>query len=244
VLCVFGRGIEKDESGIWQPTTYLEETTPDNQHGGQRKEGLHMDSDSPQVVVAGAHANVMAASHIWNKLSERDREPEVVVFAAGRPKYLFGEPEDKVWEGSPLYRVMSENCVGLDFHSEIVFQKNNRNTRDDLIQTLRMARSRNLKSVAVISVLVHLRRIAEFFKFALIEDKSLAEIDVKFCASELVLLGNGDAERLLLIDDPKINGPLDHLALARIIESPVFRRTAAKEEKGINDLREGRYKFS
>jgi len=248
VLCIFGRGIEKDERGIWQPTAYLEEMTSDNQHGGQRKNGLRLSSENPRVVIAGAYANAMAAAHIWNGLHWNNlpgvQPPSVVVFAAGRPKYLQAEPPDEVWEGKPLYDAMKNSCAeNPAISSEIVFQRDNRNTRDDLLQTLKMARSRRFKNVAIVSVLVHLRRIAEFLRHALIEDPSLATINTILYSSELVLASTGNVKNLLLLDDPKVAGPLNHLTISRIIESPTFRRTAEREKRGIEDLREGRYDF-
>ena len=243
VLCVFGRGIEKNERGIWQPTAYLEEMTSDNQHGGERKSGLRLWSENSQVVIGGAYANAVAAARIWNHLHVEQAWPSYIVFAAGKPEYLRAAP-NRVWEGKPLYNVMKKNCIENPHTlSDIIFQKDNRNTRDDLLQTLKMAQSRGLKNVGIVSVLVHLRRIAEFLRHALIEDPSLANINTTLYASELVLIGTGSVRNLLLLEDPGVAGPLDYLAISRIIESPVFRRTAEKEGRGIKDLQAGRYNF-
>lgn len=250
IVC-FGRGIERNSRGIWQPTAYLEKMTPDGQHSGYLTENLRLDSDDERVVIAGAYANVMAIAQLFRySIHDEAVIPPLIAWAAGRPRYLENEPPD-ISEGSVLFSAFKEK-IGDAYarHLPLVrlqFQTQNRNTRDDILQSLATAYEMKLKRLIIISVLVHLERISVFLEYANKEVPGFAKIDIELVASDLLLtatppLALGGPKEVIGLDDPTIS-ELNHLAIAKIIESPVYRRTAVREAKGITDLHAGRYDF-
>ena len=248
IVC-FGRGIEKVQ-GVWQPTAYLERRTENGQHSGWRTEDLYLDSDDERVIVAGGHANVMAMTQLWQQQVRARELPELLIWAAGRPEYLAAEPED-LSEGSVLFvefKKRLEGCDRLRNHlptMRVEIQTKNRNTYDDLLQSLEIAHGMHLKKIVIVSVLVHLQRIAAFLEQIRKTKDHLNNIAVELAASELVLLGRwflSGAQTALAIGEDI--GPLDHLALSHIIESPAYRRTAAREAKGVADIKAGCYGLS
>lgn len=248
IVC-FGRGIEKswasDLTGMyWNPTAYLEKLTPDRQHSGFLTKGLQLNSDDESVVIAGAYANAMATAQLFEEASTVGRAPRLITWAAGRPNYLKNEPPE-ISEGSILFDAFKDRVRYTLNETRVEFQTQNKNTRDDLLQSLTMAKEMGLTKLFIISVFVHLCRIGEFYRYALRERPDFASVQVEFRASELMLLGKGSVQnKLLLLDDTEVKDNFDDMAWARIVESPVYRRTAAMEAKGIVDLRAGRYKFS
>lgn len=245
----FGRGIEQVmENGTltWKPTAYLECLTPQYKHSGYRTNGIALSDCNDGVMIAGAHANVMATAHRFLAGVRENNPPQLLAWAAGRPDYLKNAPET-VSEGSILFAEFLRR-VGdpLQLAPDLVvrLQTNNRNTRDDLLESLTMAQEMDLEKIIVVSVLVHLPRIAEFHACALKANPSLAKIQVEFLASELVLLGKGVTYHLLLLDDREVAGQFEDVKLARIVDSPAYRRTALREAIGIEALRAGRYDFA
>ena len=251
IVC-FGRGIEKrwrsDLAGMyWWPTAYLEKTNPVGQHSGLFTPELKLDSDDESVLIAGGHVNAMATATMFVEGAVSGKLPRLLSWAAGRPKYLEGESPD-LSEGSVFFTTFKDQLSFWGWNNildgvKIEFQTQNKNTRDDLLQSLDMAKQMGLSKLIIISVLVHLRRIHEFYKFALRVQPDFADIKVEFKASELAFLNVQNVGGNLLLDDKEAVGFFNNVTLANIIESPVYRRTAAREQKGIEDLRAGRYNF-
>jgi hypothetical protein len=248
IVC-FGRGIERVRLVGWRPTAYLEKMTQDWQHSGHRVEGLQLDCcDDDHVVIAGGHANAMATAQLFRDCANQNNLPKLIAWAAGRPRYLENGPAD-VSEGSVLFAEFKEE-IGEDYAGRFAsvrleFQAQNRNTRDDLLQSLATAHDMGLERMVVVSVLVHLQRINAFLAHALREAPQFAKIKVELVASDVLLRTrqfSGGIKCALALDDPGLES-VNHLALAQIIESPVYRRTAAREAKGTADLRAGRYNF-
>ena len=253
IVC-FGRGIEKScdkthQTGMyWGPTAYLEETNV-GQHSGLYTYGLSLNSDDENVLIAGGYANSLATADLFIHQVMSGNFPQLLAWAAGRPKYLEQEPSE-LSEGSVLFesferhlKRMSKDVFDMLGDTRIEFQTKNRNTRDDLLQSLEMANQMNLSKLIIISVFVHLRRIAEFYKFALQAQPEFSDIEVEFRASEMILFNAPDVQFNLILEDVEVAGVFNDLAWAKIVESKVYRRTAAREAKGIEDLRAGRYKF-
>src|SRR5262249_1871072 len=87
-LCVLGRGIERVQTrygSVWRPTRYLEQPSADGSHTGNRNPAEQHDETS---LIAGGHANLLAASTLFNRLRRQGATPNLVIFAAGRPPYL------------------------------------------------------------------------------------------------------------------------------------------------------------
>ena len=253
IVC-FGRGIEKawdlrcSAYGCWQPTAYLEKLTPKGQHSGFRTHELKLDSEDDNVVIAESYVNMMATKEIMAEFYRINSPPCLLVWAGGRPKYLEFEPSG-INEGFVLLKEY-ENRFGkiclISPNLRVELSAQNKNTRDDLLQSLAMAKEMGLEELIVVSIFLHLPRIGEFLYCARKEAPQFNDINVKLIASELILLGKGRTSDLLLLDYPEtgIGTSFDHLVWARIVESPVYRRTAAREAKGIADLRAGQYNFT
>ena len=228
MLCVFGRGIEK-VNGEWQPTQYLERLSEKNGHSGFRTENLDANSDDSRIVVAGAQLNVWAAAdHFREEFLYSGIKPKLVAFAAGRPNYIANDPDPTLSEGKILRESFLWECPEADGSTEIVVQDKNKNTRDDLLETLFMAKARGIENVTIISVLVHLARCHEFLKAAFVAEPELKGYNVQFLASEAILMQT----RPSLVPQ-----------LSSFLISKTFCRTAERERKGIGDLLAGRYDF-
>jgi hypothetical protein len=229
MLVVFGRGVEQVPTVrgyVWKPTRYIERLDNRSWHSRFRVSGITPDDSDPHVVTAGANANVIAAAHLFCKLQQEGRAPHVVAFAAGRPGYLANEADPTFSEG----QVLKERFLRLvDIgKSEITIQTHNKNTRDDLLESLHFAQGQEYACITIIAVGVHLLRIKEFLRRALVEDSSLETMKVEFRASEEVLFERSDRYRRLLLP---------------IRSTRAYERTAAMEAKGLADLRAGTYDF-
>ncbi len=224
VLCVFGRGIEK-VNGAWQPTAMIERLE-NNQHPGVRTNGISANDDDERIVIAGAELNVLAAVALYREAKRESTAPRTIVFAAGRPKYIADDPDPDLTEGGVLRGVFLAHLP--DCEAEIVLQTRNRNTRDDLLETLRLAVSHGYASITIVSVQVHLPRCREFLHWALKAYPELARVEVQFVASEHVVAAHW---------------PERALEAQEVLISRAYARTAERERKGIEDLRAGRYDF-
>ncbi|MEK7187943.1 MAG: hypothetical protein AAB691_03820 [Patescibacteria group bacterium] len=224
-LVVFGRGAQEGPLG-WEPTGPIELTTEGGGHTGKKVADLDMNSDDPRNVIAGAGMNVEAASILYKELRQAGEPPLKVVFAAGRPAYLANAPSH-VTEGSALRKVF-EATTDLDESTEIQMQATNRNTRDDLIQTLKAALETGLLRICIISVLVHLPRCHEFYLKALETNPEFHRCSVDFVASEMVIWEHYPERRQEVGD---------------LLVSRAYERTAQRERKGIGDIRDNKYDF-
>ena len=126
----------------------------------------------------------------------------------------------------------------------VELQTKNQNTYDDILQSLETAHAMHLKKIVVVSVLVHLRRIAAFLEQIQETTNHLNNITIELVASELILLGKWfpDGARTALAIGEDI-GPLNHLALSRIIESSAYRRTTTREAQGLIAIKAGTYEL-
>lgn len=222
LLCVFGRGIEKVD-GVWEPTQAIEQLSEQSGHPGVRIPDITGDSDDSRVVIAGGEYNVQAAAWLY----DQGQTPAVLVFAAGRPNYLLSDPDPTLSEGKVMLHRFRQ-LVTLSDSTQVVIQDQNKNTRDDLVQTLFLARDHQLQNVTIISVLVHLPRCREFLRSALAAEPSLDYCRVEFVAAEMVLMQHR----------PELRATLQGLLISK-----AYCRTAERERKGIEDLRSGKYNF-
>jgi len=226
ILCVFGRGIEKVNE-VWVPTQHIEELSDKNGHPGVRAPGIDMNDDNLRVVIAGGEFNALATALLYNRLVAEERPPVILVFAAGRPAYIADDPDPTLSEGRVLLEYFRRRAI-LREGTEVLIQDKNRNTRDDLMQTLFLARERGLRGIGVISVLVHLARCQEFFRKALEVKPEFESYGVRFLASETILM-----------QEESEFTPM----LSELLISAAYCRTAERERKGIADLRAGKYYF-
>lgn len=231
LLCVFGRPIEQvhTSSGlVWRPSRYVERLTEDGKHSGVRVAHVRCDESDPRVVVAGGNANVLAAVRIFERFVDGGMRPEVVMFAAGRPAYIAHHPDPAFCEGAVFKERFTRAVRCNIWPTRILLQSKNKNTKDDLVGTLRYARRRGFRSVGIVSLGLHIPRITNFLRLVHQADPALRDILVHFFAAEKVLAKASSRYRAIF---------------RATRSSPVHKRTAAWEAKGIRDLRAGRYKL-
>jgi len=227
-ICILGRGIEKVQTRagfVWRPTRYIEKPTASGAHSGWRVPANPNDDCS---IIAGAHANVIGGCELFHVSQRTCSGPKLVIFAAGRPAYLAAEPDPMLTEG----RVLREAFVRRAQPStdvEIIILSRNRDTRDDIDQTIRLAADRHIATVGIITVNIHLSRTIEFARRAAWDGKPI----------HLVFIG---AEELLAERYAKRSRVL--ATLGGVTETAAYRRTLAREESGLLALLEGRYKRS
>lgn len=221
-IVVLGRGIGKDPQGRWRPLTYFVESS---MHSGTFSNKV--DPNGENSITGGGNANTLALFHLYRQLSEQGTPPRLVIFAAGRPDYLAHENPD-LSEGS----VMRDKLLGkLKTRSiqqpETVILDKNKNTRDDMVESLKMIQERGLQNVVIITVGVQVERAQEFLKLAR-EEAGIPEEDlhIDFKASEDILMRVSDKYKR-------------RFALTK--ETKGFRETEAMEKSGTARLHAGTY---
>lgn len=223
-IIVFGRGIAKDTSGKWHPTPYFEKPA-EGQHSGVFKTDVKPQSE--KSVVAGANANVLATYHLYRELAEKGQPPNLVIFAAGRPPFLSNEPED-LSEGKVLEekfrRKLKTLATGQKPQTVVLAQ--NRDTKDDVEESVRLAIEKGIRSVAIITVGVHVPRTKELFNIFKKEEALPDDLKVDFLASEDILARTSKKyER----------------RFQSVKKTPAYERTAVSERKKLKKLRNKGY---
>ena len=225
IICVLGRGIERVQTSSgerWRPTRYIEAVDRDGHHTGYRVRSTSVTDDSS--LIAGANANVLALCERWKECRLLQRQLPLIIFAAGRPPYLF-QAEPLLTEGSVLSenfqrRTRTESC-------EILILAQNRNTKDDIFECSRLAVERKLCDIEVITVSVHIPRTAELARLAQVE---MPQLRFHLIASEAVLQRRyARFARFRVVYE-------------EIQRSRAYHRTAAREAAGIRALRSGDYR--
>lgn len=230
MLCVLGRGIEKVKTSsgyIWRPTRYIERLADNGWHSGFRSLDITPDDEDQRVVIAGSNANVLAAAELFQKSASAGRPPKIVAFTAGRPKYITNDPDPSLSEGRVL-REKFLSKVHVSSETEVIVRANGQTTRGEVLEILHLAKSLGLGSIGVITVSLHIPRTKEFLRLALEKDRSLGDLEIIFLSSEEILFNRH--RRYADILKPAMN-------------SKTYERTRAKERKGLDDLRSGRYNF-
>ena len=225
IICVLGRGIERVQTSSgerWRPTRYIEAADRDGHHTGYRARSATVNDDTS--LVAGANANVLALCERWKECRLLQRQPPLIVFAAGRPPYL-SQAEPLLTEGSVLSenfqrRTRIKNC-------ETLILAQNRNTKDDIFECARLAVARKLCDIEVITVSVHLPRTAELTRLAQLE---MPQLRFHLLASEAVL----QRRYARFARFSAVYGEIQ--------KSRVYLRTAVREAAGIRALRSGNYR--
>lgn len=222
-IVILGRGIGKDASGKWKPQSYF---VNESLHSAVFNSKVDPEQSTNEVLVGGANANNLAAFHLYKQLSEQGFPPQLVIFAAGRPDYLKEEKAD-LSEGSVLREGFLRKVAarrGLIEPETIILEKN-KNTRDDIEESMRIMIERGLTNIAIITVGVHLDRSREFFNLAA-QNIDLSHLHVDFLASEQIL--RSVSERY----DKR---------LENVDATVAYNTTAFYEKRGIAALRSGTY---
>jgi len=221
-IIVFGRGVGKDIRGNWRPTPYVEEFK------GGRHKGIfeRVDPESKSSFIGGSNANVLAAVQLFEELRRTSILPKLVIFAAGRPDYL---SKESLWmtEGRILEEKFRQKIRKFSSSVQTVILEQNKNTKDDINESLKLVANQGFGRVAIITIGVHIPRSREFFRLAQKEGKVPAELEVDFLAAEEILARR--SKRYTKIFE-----------LTRKTEA--HKRTAACEKEGVKKLRLGHYR--
>jgi hypothetical protein len=226
-ICVLGRGIERvltNRGHIWRPTRYIETLSESGAHTGVRADGI--DINDNESVIAGAHANVLAACQLCQELDRSGTPPTLIVFAAGRPGYLRAEADLDLTEGRILEQAFRRKM--RDQVLEALIFSNNRDTKDDIDHFLKLCGQRNIGKAAIISIRLHLERAKEFAK----QSPYYGEATVGFLASEEIL-------------ERRYKGFVSFARIGEMcVSSAAYGRTAFRERQGLDALRSGIYERS
>lgn len=221
-IVVLGRGIGKDSNGRWRPTPSFAEGSL---HSAVYSNMVDPNDQTQEILFGGGNANCLAVYHLYRQLVEQGDAPKLVIFAAGRPNYLSGEIAS-LSEGS----VMSKNVlrridrVGLN-PPEIVILDKNKNTHDDIGESMGVVTARGLNRVVIITAEVHSARAEEFYNRVAAE--GLPEgLSVEFRPAEDILKSVGDRYRRVL---------------SNLKETGGYKRTAFLEDRGLKALLDGTY---
>lgn len=221
-IIVLGRGIARGKQG-WRPTRYFEKLN-NRQHSGTFD--VSLDPDDEDTVVAGAMANTLATFHLFKDLALQGYPPRLIIFAAGRPKYLENEPKT-LSEGAILreqiFRRLTRNNIPLP---ETIILTNNKNTRDDIEESLRILADRGINRTSAITVELHQGRTAEFLRLALENAPEQGRPEIELLASENLLRSVDQRYRRLFEEAKKL---------------PPYLRTEAMEQEGLARLKDGTY---
>jgi len=225
-ICILGRGIERvsTRSGpVWRPTRYIERPSPSGGHSGYRYPAA---MDDASALIAGSHANVLAACTLYDRMRQNGATPRLVAFAAGRPGYLDADPDTTLTEGKILREAFTRRVRVPAEETEIMILAENRNTRDDIDRIAALAGERSITAVAMITVRVHIPRAAEFGRLARTFD---GPVRLDFVAAED------------LLQERYARHPGILRALDQAVRSAAYERTAAREANGVRALLTGTY---
>lgn len=230
-IVVLGRGIEQVDGRGWRPTTSIERLSEQGWHPGTREKGLTPDSEG-EIILAGSNANIYAAVELFEEQSAAGAAPSLVIFAAGRPNYLMDNPDPTLSEGSVMSAKFQDR-TRKTAAAETMILDQNRNTQDDIIESLKVALERGFKEVKLITIGAHVPRATEFLKLAYAEHPEFAGISANFVASEDLLERRyaGSATAFSLYSK----------GVEALRDSQADLYTRYRERRGINALRRGNY---
>jgi len=187
--------------------------------------------NSEDTYVSGGNSNVLGAIHYLRDLSMRGHYVKEIVFAAGRPPYL-QKLTDSMTEGDIMlgrFNVLARHYSLPEV--PIGNFRSNRNTWDDVKETLRLAKEKGYINVAMVSIGLHLPRIAEFIKEY--ESREGARL-------------NSDLNIQLLDSWTILSEASSHYKeiFKNAEKSEAYKKTFEMEENGIRQLKNGTYKLA
>lgn len=223
-IIVLGRGVGKDKQGRWRPTAYYEQMK-NGQHSGLFDNNPDLEDEN--TVVGGGNANTLATYHLFTKLNRRGISPKLIIFAAGRPDYLAAEPPE-VSEGIAMKQILFRRLDREEIERpETAILKENKNTKDDIKESLRILIEQGIRNAVIITVQIHTERTREFMKMA---KAAVGDEDI-----ELTLIAS---EEILGEISPK------YQRIFRMAQNMTpFKRTVIKEKTGVEAIRGGEYDF-
>lgn len=232
VIAVLGRGIERVPAGTgarqWRPTSLIEKCKPGTfEHLGFRQGAV--DPSDPDCIIGGGNANVIAALQLFET-----RGAKAILFAYGdRSNYLrelHGPLEGAVMKYEFLRRLgkrAPEVLKTVDIRGGLELPPGAPSrTLEELANIFDFALARDMKTVAIIGIGIHVPRVMVFAE-SVLKNPLYAGLEIAFLT----------AEELLLERDCRFAR-----YIAATASSEAYRRNAAMEERGITAFREGKYK--
>lgn len=197
-LVTLGRGIALDSKGDWRSTPYFTKAVISQGRGGPRPVSGVFDNKvnpdefdeegKPKYMVGGANANVLALYHLYHQLDIQGTPPKLVVFAAGKPRYLGDDIPDDLTEGGVMSeKFMQKLAVRSLSVPEILILRQNQNTFDDMNNSLQAAQERGLNSIAFVTIALQIRRADAFLRKLLADGLGWEGLNCTFIPSEKVL---------------------------------------------------------
>jgi len=111
--------------------------------------------------------------------------------------------------------------------TEFIVQEQNRNTQEDLYQSLFLAIDRGMYSMTIITIELHLPRIKTFYNLACLKYPKIQTLPAVFKSAEEILIKRHRYYKNLFYT-------------VRLTEA--WKRTLAQEQQGISDLKNGIYR--
>lgn len=221
-LIILGRSIGKNKKGDWKPSSYFVHMLNGKPlpHSGIYDNSL--DSSDPGIMVGGGNACVLAAANLLE-----ESPIKTVIFAAGRPPYVVQASdnpdfsEGSVMEEKLLHKLAIRNIP----RPETVVLSQDRNTMDDMVNSMEEVKKRGLRRVAYLTVGVHIKRSRAFLEEK-VPDEVKHGLEIDFLA----------AEDILAVSDPRYKN-----LFSKAKKTPAYRRTSFFEGRGTRALRAGKY---
>lgn len=250
-VVVFGRGIEtvnlkqagSSATEVWKPTRYiqrLEKSEGQNRpmRTGKRSLEKPLESFSPedkiQEMVGGGTANVIATAHIYELLQKRGQTPKEIIISGGRPGYLEKEEpnitEAKVMKSELLRRLKADSiAMPKDLFTLI---EHSRNTKDDLVNSLRLCHEHGYKKVALVNASIAMGRTLAFYETIRDNPKDpdaaiFKELDIQFIPADDVL-------------NMRMGKHFDRIK-AKLVETKAYKQTLENERIGEEKAHKSEY---
>lgn len=192
------------------------------------KSGSYADLDVRDLL-SGAKARVIAGA----EASKYFQDAEIVTDTRDRDLSR-GRPTHAAVYADELRR------LGVD-QSRIVMEEESVNTIEELIETIKMAEQRNWKEVALISNDYHVPRIRELY--ARLEDFAQAHDTEFWNAYTAFQIGNRSLQVVSAEDILPVRNPRYSRLIQEVHSLPEYGARVRAEQKGIEDLRNNKYKI-
>ncbi|MBI2612520.1 YdcF family protein [Candidatus Kaiserbacteria bacterium] len=232
-LALLGRGVVRVSSGEeehWKLSRYIEEVEPGREGGssrtGEQVSGAISELPQENLIISGGTAGVLGALQY---LEEVEGKKPLVVMAAGRPPYLKNAPEE-MSEGSVMKRELLRR---LDESPEVIVN-DDKNTYEGVLHSLQTAQERGRSSIVFTTIELHMPRVKELHKYIVQERPELRALKAYFVTAEDLLRRRyaGYLPRLEAFE--RIQQELH--------ESDAWKRMWEREQRGVQDLKEGTYR--
>ncbi|MCC2630683.1 MAG: hypothetical protein K0S38_492 [Candidatus Paceibacter sp.] len=195
-LVIHGRGIELVQSGEsyeWQPADEIQKLPLER--GAIRS--LYRDTtvlmNNREGFIAGGTAVAWAASLYLSEMIKRQETPDLVIYSGGRPKYLEeaikqGLAPADFNEGIVMQKAVENGIKGfIAYRSEI--HGHNRNTSDEVMNSLEKAINEGLHRVVYINTSIALPRTAMFYFTA--GREKYPQVHASFLSAERIIAAYG-----------------------------------------------------